>query len=28
MTLNNATSITEAERALIEQWLQAGAKTE
>jgi hypothetical protein len=28
MPMNNATGITEAERALIAQWFQAGAKTE
>ncbi|RYF38917.1 MAG: hypothetical protein EOO25_16125, partial [Comamonadaceae bacterium] len=27
MPMNNATGITEAERALIGQWFQAGAKT-
>mgnify|MGYP000550667144 FL=1 len=28
MPMNNATGITDAERALIGQWFQAGAKTE
>jgi len=28
MPLNNATQITDAERALIGQWFQAGAKTD
>jgi uncharacterized membrane protein len=28
MPLNNATGITDAERALIGQWFQGGAKTE
>ncbi len=28
MPMNNATGITDAERALIKQWFEAGAKTE